>query len=137
MSEYLSTFVTFRYQDSGRILHVEFWTISDRFKVPFSGPQMQKRFHIHKEQGSVCLFIYITSRVFFFLLLLLLVVVSINTMLTPVSRFAHKNGVRIENGIRTPRPHYQLVPWSLRPLVTSAPLPLRPRFKNIPSHLGP
>ena len=36
------------------------WTIFDRLKVPFSGPQMQKRFHIHKEQGPLCVFIYMS-----------------------------------------------------------------------------
>ena len=50
---------------------------------------MQKRFHIHKEHGPFCLFIYITSRVFF------LLVASINTMLTHVSPSDKKNGVRI------------------------------------------
>ena len=54
------------------------------------GLKCKKRFHIHKEQESFCLFIYIiTSRVCF------LLVASINAMLTPVSPFAHKNSVRI------------------------------------------
>ena len=35
-------------------------------------------------------------------------------------------------GIRTHRPHYHFVSWSLRPLVTSAPLPPRPRFEKNP-----
>ena len=65
------------------------WTIFDRLKMPFSGPQMQKRFHIHKEQGLFSLFVYKTSRGCF------LLVTSIKAMLIPVSPSAHKNGVRI------------------------------------------
>ena len=82
-----------RYPSSSRFLpNTTCWilTIFDWIEVPCSGPQMQKRFHIHKEHGPFCLiFIYITS------ILCFLLVASINTLLSPVSTSAKKNGVCI------------------------------------------